>query len=976
MKTFIHFLIFGYSSFFFAQEINHYSFNNLYNFNVSTIYDIDQSPDQKMWFATNEGLISFDGVNFKTFTNDNYDIEYANIKFDQYGRVWCSNFGGQLFYLEDNKLELAINWQNQGDFIRDYSVFELPQIQIVGTSSIEVYNFNADSTASKQSVFKLDRTKVLSMSTKGKIQYAIFNQKDEKDDGILKLYKPGQLPVNNIHDNQYRINLPYGKWNIFGKDNKKYVYHFKDSGRLLKLEENNKVKTISEHLDLSVYDFNHIEFINNYIWILTKNGVTIKDENGKTVNSKALKDISASAIFQDKEKNTWIGTLNKGVFIIPNLEFQSLKLDDGAIVNSIIDDNGNLFILNDKGSLYFLDLKNKLSDIQQLATNINPAPLFYDKTQKKLFIGDFRTYYDCVNKTIIKEDDITKRMSFKESISIEKGKYVFTNYSNAQYYCQNNTPFTFFKKPESDNVIRSFRSKNIAISKSKSSIYIDYIDGLFHYAKNNSSRVKWKNKDVLVSELIADTQEDSVVWVTTKTKELLKLKNGKVIDLFELPYIADDIAIHKDHFFLASQQGIIKLNRQDKSTQIIDETEGWIKGNITSIKVLNNECFIAGSNHIQKIPVDFSPTNKIKPTVFITSINNDKITQLSTDITGEDINFPPDKNNIGFSFRSLSVKSQKKLTYQYRLANKDENWVTVSSDNPEAIFLNLDAGDYVFEVKACNDSQICSNSKSVRFSIEQYFYKKPWFILGVFLLVIISLYYFFQQKFKAKEKQEKLKAEQERLRKENYKSKIAAIRSQMNPHFMFNALNTIQEFILTNQQDIASEYLADFADLMRMYLNQSKTDYVDLSTEIDNLKLYLRLESLRFNNELKYNIEIDPLINKDATMIPVMLLQPFIENSIKHGLLHKKGNKKLRIQFQKIKDDGFKCIIEDNGVGRASSAKINASKTFKHQSFATSANQSRVDLINQNRDKKISVRTTDLYFDKQASGTRVEIIIS
>ncbi len=976
MKTLVYILFFGYSSFFLAQEINHYSFNNLYNFNVSTIYDINQSPDQKMWFATNEGLISFDGVNFKTFTNDNYDIEYANIKFDKYGRVWCSNFGGQLFYLEDSKLQLAINWQNQGDFIRDYSVFELPQIQIVGISSIEVYNFHADSTASKQSVFKLDKTKVLSMSTKGKIQFAIFNAKDEKDDGILKLYEPGQLPVNNIHDNQYRIFLPSGKWNIFGQYNKKYIYHFKDSGRLLKLEENNKVKTISENLDLSVYDFNQIEFINNYIWILTKNGVTIKDENGKTVNTKALKDISASTIYQDHEKNTWIGSLNKGVFILPNLEFESLKLDNGAIVNSTFDDEGNLFILDDKGSLHYLNLKNKLSDIQLLATNINPAPLFYDKNQQKLFIGNFGTYYDCVKKTIIKKIDITKRMSFKESVSIENGKYVFTNYSNARFYCSKNTDFTFFKKSDSNNTIRSFRSKNIAISKSKSSIYIDYIDGLFHYTKKSSSRVKWKNNNILLSELIADTEENSVVWVTTKTKELLKLKNGKVIDFFKLPYIADDIAIHEDYFFLATSQGIIKLDRHDKSIQIIDETDGWIKGNITSIKVINNECFIAGSNHIQKIPVDFSPKNKIKPTVFITSINNENISQFSADITGEDISFAPDKNIISFSFRSLSVKSQKKLTYQYRLANKDEKWVTVSSDNPEALFLNLDAGDYVFEVKACNDSQICSNSKLVKFSIEQYFYKNPWFILAIFILVLMLVYYFFQQKFKAKEKQEKLKAEQERLRKENYKSKIAAIRSQMNPHFMFNALNTIQEFILTNQQDIASEYLADFADLMRMYLNQSKTDYVDLSTEIDNLELYLRLESLRFNNELKYNIEIDPLINKDATMIPVMLLQPFIENSIKHGLLHKKGNKKLSIQFKKIKDDGFKCIIEDNGIGRVSSAKINASKTFKHQSFATSANQSRVDLINQSRDKKISVQTIDLYQDKQASGTRVEIIIS
>ena len=310
------------------------------------------------------------------------------------------------------------------------------------------------------------------------------------------------------------------------------------------------------------------------------------------------------------------------------------------------------------------------------------------------------------------------------------------------------------------------------------------------------------------------------------------------------------------------------------------------------------------------------------------------------------------------------------------MANKDSNWIDSSPDKPEALFLNLESGKYVFEVRACNNSGFCSAPKTLNFSILQPFYKKLWFVSIVTLLFFSMIFIVFKIRLKQKEKQERLKAERERLKKENYKSKIAAIRSQMNPHFMFNALNTIQEFILTNQQDIASEYLADFADLMRMYLNQSKEDEVSISTEEENLKLYLRLENLRFNDELNYQIEIDPLINKDGTMIPVMLIQPYVENCIKHGLLHKKGEKNLDIKFQKFGDTGIKCIIEDNGIGRASSADINASKTFKHKSFATNANESRIDMINQNREKKITAKIIDLHHDDgKPSGTRVEIVI-
>ena len=969
MKKILFFIFFFSLSQINGQDINHFSFNKLYDFDVFTVYDINERDDYTMWFGTNKGLISFDGVNFTTYTNENFDIDYSNIKFDEQGRVWCTNFGGQLFYLEDDKLRLAVNWQNQGDFIRNYSLSKLPEIKILGTNTIDAYNLNAETPIEHENIFSVKRSKVFLMSDTAKENYAIYTSNDNNNNGKLKLYQPDKDPDKKNLEKIYDINIPSGKWDIFGDKEHLFIYHVDKAGKVYFLDKND-VQPILDNLKISTFQFNAIDFIENRIWLLTKNGIKLYNLNEEITNENAFEGISASSLHKDHEGNVWVGSLDQGLFIIPNLSFQNFKIGENSIVQSKFDADGNLFILDNKGSLYFLSQKDNFSKTKELAKNLEPAPLFFDQDEKKLFIGNFSTYYDCEKNRLI-DKKAGKKNRFKEAISIDKGQYIFTDYSSAKCFSINNKPISFFT--HNNTKIRNYRSKNIIATKDKNDVYIDYIDGLYYYAKQEEpSVVKWEKQDILVAEMIEDTEEENVIWIISKTKDLLKLKNGKIIDVIKIPFTAEEVALHNNYIFLASQQGIIRIDRDSREIQVIDETNGWIKSRVSSLKIINGICVIVGGKHIQKIPITFNPINEVVPKIHITKINDKAIL---TDQKQKGLTFPPDVNFIKFSFRSLSVKSQKKLSYQYRLANKNSNWIDSSPDKPEALFLNLESGGYMFEVRACNNSGFCSVPKTVNFSIEQPFYKKPWFVGIVTLLFFSLVFIVFQIRLKQKEKQERLKAERERLTKENYKSKIAAIRSQMNPHFMFNALNTIQEFILTNQQEIASEYLADFADLMRMYLNQSKEDEVSISTEEENLKLYLRLENLRFNDDLNYKVNIDPLINKDGTMIPVMLIQPYVENSIKHGLLHKKGEKNLDIRFQKFGDTGIKCIIEDNGIGRASSSDINASKTFKHKSFATNANESRIDMINQNREKKITARIIDLHHDGKPTGTRVEIVI-
>jgi LytS/YehU family sensor histidine kinase len=219
-----------------------------------------------------------------------------------------------------------------------------------------------------------------------------------------------------------------------------------------------------------------------------------------------------------------------------------------------------------------------------------------------------------------------------------------------------------------------------------------------------------------------------------------------------------------------------------------------------------------------------------------------------------------------------------------------------------------------------------------------------------------------------------IEIEKVKYKQELNKSKLAALKSQMNPHFIFNALNSIQEFIVSNKKELASNYLADFADLMRSYLQHSQEDAVSLHDEIETLDLYLKLERIRFEEDFEFTIHCDESIDKEQTNIPSFLLQPFVENAIKHGLLHQKGKKILSVLFAKISQHSIQCEIQDNGIGRVANTKLNEKR--KHQSFATKASQNRLELLNQSAEDKIELQIIDLYDDqKQSLGTKVILTI-
>lgn len=253
-------------------------------------------------------------------------------------------------------------------------------------------------------------------------------------------------------------------------------------------------------------------------------------------------------------------------------------------------------------------------------------------------------------------------------------------------------------------------------------------------------------------------------------------------------------------------------------------------------------------------------------------------------------------------------------------------------------------------------------------------------LLLMVFMVILSLLFFSRLRVKKKAELALLELDETKKRlvieKKYRDSELKALKAQMNPHFIFNALNSIQEYIILNKKNLASDYLGKFSDLIRTYLNLSSKGLIPIEEELNCLKMYLELEELRFEEKLMYTINVAKDIDVSTALIPTMLIQPYVENALKHGLLHKENNRKLTISLSNcIQGNGITCIIEDNGIGRKRALELKAMKNRLHQSLGTKVTKERLDLLNYGKDNLIGVQIEDLYHNEEPKGTRVIINI-
>jgi hypothetical protein len=330
------------------------------------------------------------------------------------------------------------------------------------------------------------------------------------------------------------------------------------------------------------------------------------------------------------------------------------------------------------------------------------------------------------------------------------------------------------------------------------------------------------------------------------------------------------------------------------------------------------------------------------------------------------------ENTISIEFNTLGFSLPEKTKYQYQLIGNDKDWIMSGTRNYVS-YTNLKSGDYEFRVKASSyDGEWNEKYTTLKIHIATPFYKTWWFILCSIIVTFTIIYFLYSYKIKENKEKEALRI---LYNKELAQLELNALRAQINPHFLFNSLNSINNFILKNDTKKASRYLVKFSQLVRSILNHSTTSLISLEEELQTIELYMLIEGMRFNDQFSYKININSSINTSSISIPSLLLQPYVENAIWHGLLHKEGEKKITISIEKTNEHSISIEINDNGIGRKRVQEIN-NLSKKGKSFGMQIGEDRLKLIKQSTGQMAQVEVVDSYDEHNiGNGTTIKIII-
>ncbi|MEL6923777.1 MAG: histidine kinase, partial [Bacteroidota bacterium] len=332
------------------------------------------------------------------------------------------------------------------------------------------------------------------------------------------------------------------------------------------------------------------------------------------------------------------------------------------------------------------------------------------------------------------------------------------------------------------------------------------------------------------------------------------------------------------------------------------------------------------------------------------------------------------ENFFTIGFVALNMSQPYKNTYAYRLLGVDQNWRYTTAAKNYAPYTQLDPGEYEFQVRAANNDGVWNEAGiSMQISIQPPWWKTLWFQLLMYLVIAALLYSLYRYRIRQIRKEEALKTA---FNKKLAEVEMTALRAQMNPHFLFNSLNSIKLFVVQNEAQQASNYLSKFAKLIRLILNNSKSYLVSVQNELEMLELYLQLEKLRFKNNFNYEIIIEKGVNASVAQIPPMILQPYVENAIWHGLMHKtEGERKLTLRVAR-EGDQLRLEVTDNGIGRERARAAKSRSAMKKKSFGTAITKDRISLLNKLYQTAATVEILDLKDENgQASGTKVVLML-
>ena len=959
---------------------------------ANAIYDVRQDERGYMWFATEKGMCRYDGYQFRTYTEEDGLPENTiyDILTDSTGRLWFVSAGYLLAYQDgDSVVPFAHN-----DLLGEY----VPENKAIVDVAIDGNNFIYYSIPGK-GIYRID--------TSGEVMYLPVEEKVYDQHSLNILYP--------AFDNRlmFLTGMINGLADWFR--NKKAVTFFPDGNtfaielntwafaRSLAREVAPRTWCIAFGKDLILLKDGKVlwhKVMNGYaintfleedrMWICTMKGVVVLNRKSLQVEHTYFPDHIISAVTRDREGRVWISTAYQGVFYlysedIRQLDPHQLGMKFRETISLEKDDKGNLYLGSNDEGIHVLERNGNLRFFGDI-----PGRKIYDflfDNGRMYFISedyclnylnstDWSPGRICLDEERIFYDN-------NKAVGINKGGTLKSICSNGKYIVLGSSSAIFYMDKQKGDFLRPVSQlvKNTVRSTAVCAIDLDsiYVSSLFGFKLYNGSKelVDLGKKYPLLGKRVNDIErmESGELVIASGSNGLIFYSGDTIRQLTKREGLVSNslntIAVKGRDIWVGSDHGVSKVIihsfKPFRYTIMNIGLHDGLSGIVNDIIISKDTVYVASREGINIIPGSYEKKSLAAPHILVTAVDiNDRSIAIRDRYLLE-----ADQRKFRFSFTGLSFGSEGKVRYKYRLSGIDQEWM--HSDERQVQYTELSHGDYLFEVYAQNKDGVWSEQPAtVSFTIAPPFWKTWWFLMIEAITVAIFIYLIIHWRVNYLRKKLVIA---ERFEKEKAQLELKALRAQMNPHFTFNTLNSIQSFITSREPEEAERYLAKFARLIRKILDHSQQPMILLSDELQLLELYLELERMRFDERFDYKIKIDERLNQEDTYLPGMLIQPYVENAIVHGLSSKEGRGRIEISIERLKNQ-LKCVIFDNGIGRAAAAKSPMFPASSHKSVGLSITNKRLELLNKKTADNLSVTFYDLVDDEgKAAGTKVELYI-
>ncbi|MDX1653059.1 MAG: histidine kinase [Brumimicrobium sp.] len=898
------------------------------------VYDIIQDNDGMIWIGCESGLYLFDGFRFIPYTCESQRSKsMTNLELSPDGNVYCINFKGQVFYTKENQLKELKSDSLQIKnilFDRDGTLYAAHNNGLSKYDKETWSNiYSPNQTNSQVHQMLIDQYQNLTFLTFEGIGVLRENHVDHRE---IK-----QERSSFASEFMYALNKD-SKWLFSIRQN---TYYFVNQDTIIK----NKSRVL--HQTLQNRKLTKVVFTNDStLWIGTYKGI-IRYDVKKDEARLYYADKSISDIMIDREGNYWFTTLQSGILKVPNINFlvwnNTSEGEDISRITHLENSNEKIFFTTINGKVGVMDNTSLSLSLFDTGINANIESMVYDTYSKSLIL--FTKYqllefdgqrfkklpqlYSSIKKMILIQDDFL--------IATSTGLYHYT-------------------RSGKKTMLNTSWCRDLFYSDTTKKLYVATNEGVLKYHFNNNT---FKLADTLLRGIqslsLSYNANDESIFALSFENIIYSIKEEYIDILTKIPpdIQSEKTFYHEDKIYITSNQGLLIYNLTSKNFFHLDRRSGLASNNVQDVLLKDHFIWLATGKGIQRLPEKF---RELIPKAKV-NLRREVLSPIQLDYEELLVLYPSASN----------YTAEGNFKYAYSINNK--SWVTLPGNIEKIEIQGIPSGKFNLRLKVMDHlGRDSENTITVEGSVTPAIWWQWWFLVLIGVTVIIISLVIIRVYIRNIRK----KARQKNLL---LNSQLKAIRAQMNPHFMYNTLNSIQDLILQNDIKNTNYYLTQFSQLMRQILTFSEKESLLLEEEINMLENYLSLEKLRFGDEFSYDINIDPDIQTDEITFPSLIIQPFVENAIKHGLLHLKGQKELMIHFAKQGKQEIVVTITDNGIGRKRAGEIRDKQRLNHQSFASNAVKRRMELLNKGQEYAIDISISNAFNIQKNVGTRVVITI-